>query len=113
MKSIPTKMQTVNAQTGKVEKTEFVPMQVMPPRSGLCAICATDHRPEEPHNAQSLYWSVVFNAETGRAPTWADAIAHCAKPMQAAWKGELKKRKAWTEPPKGCAPVCLPYSKQP
>ena len=113
MKAIPTKMQTVDASTGKVLKTEMVPMQLMPPRPGLCAVCAGNHQPEEPHNAQSLYWGVAFKADTGRAPTWADAIAHCSEPVQAAWKAELKKRKAWTQPPKGCEPACLPYSKQP
>ena len=38
MKSIQTKMQTVDMQSGKVTKTEFVPMHVLPPRAGLCAI---------------------------------------------------------------------------
>lgn len=113
MKAIPTKMQTVEMGTGKVIKTEFVPMQLMPPRPGLCAVCAGNHQAEEPHNAQSLYWGVAFNADHGRAPTWADAIAHCDEAVQAAWTNELKRLKAWTQPPKGCAPIRLPYSKQP
>lgn len=68
MKAIPTKMQTVEMGTGKVIKTEFVPMHLMPPRAGLCAVCAHDHAADAPHNAQSLYWGVAFKADTGRAP---------------------------------------------
>ena len=112
MKSIQTKMQTVDMQSGKVTKTEFVPMHVLPPRTGLCSVCAGDHKPEDPHNAQSIYWGVIFNAEHGRAPTWADAVAHCDEAVQAAWKKELRRMKAWTQPPKGCAPIRLPYSAQ-
>lgn len=113
MKSIPTKVQTVDARSGKVLKTEAMPMMLMPPRSGLCAVCAADHKPEDPHNAQSLYWGVAFNSDHGRVPTWADAIAHCDEAVQERWTNELKRMKAWTEPPEGCAPIVLPYSKQP
>lgn len=112
MKAIPTKMQTVEIGTGKVIKTEFVPMHLLPPRPGVCGVCAHDHKPEEPHNAQSMYWGVAFNSDHGRAPTWADASAHCDEAIQIAWKKELKRRKAWTQPPKGCAPIRLPYFKQ-
>jgi hypothetical protein len=112
MKSIPTQMQTVDARSGKVLKTETIPMRLLPPRAGLCAVCAVDHPPEMPHNPQSLYWQMAFNTDHGRAATWADAVAHCTGQMRAKWELELKRMGAWSVPPDGAAPIATPYSKQ-
>lgn len=73
-------------------------MMLLPPKVGTCPICATNHEPEMPHNAQSIYYQYRFYGIRGRWPTWADAIAHCAGPMKEHWRRELKKLKKWTEP---------------
>ena len=51
-------------------------MQLLPSPPGVCPICATDHRPELPHNALSMYYQFRFYGVRGRWPTWADAVAH-------------------------------------
>jgi hypothetical protein len=56
-----------------------------------CPECAVEHTPEEPHNQQSLTWQYSFFGRIGRWPTWADAMAHCSEPIQAAWRSELSK----------------------
>lgn len=64
-------------------------MMLLPPRQGLCQTCGSQHEPHEPHNAQSLYYGVAFQMQHGRAPTWSDALAHCAPEIQEAWRNEL------------------------
>lgn len=78
---------------------------VLPPAEDACQICAGRHPPETPHNAQSIYYQTIFNAQLGRAATWADAMAHCSEPVRAAWEKELRKKAVWTEPPNGEKPV--------
>ncbi len=92
-------MQTVNLATGKVTEGT-VDWHVMPPDTsdGKCPECAIKHDPAEPHNNQSLAYQYSFYAKHGRWPTWADAMAHCAPEVQAAWKDALVQREAWTEP---------------
>lgn len=67
-------------------------------KGGVCQECAVDHRPEEPHNQQSLYYQYKFYGEHGRWPTWKDAIAHCNEVTQVMWEKELKRRGYWSEP---------------
>lgn len=67
-------------------------MFLLPPAAHLCQECATDHPPTMPHNGQSLYWGVKFNMVHGRAPTWADAMAHCDDQTKAVWTAELTAR---------------------
>lgn len=74
---------------------------LLPPKPGTCPICATEHKPEMPHNAQSLYYQYRFYAIRGRWPTWADAVAHCGDQMRAHCERELRARGAWTEPTDG------------
>lgn len=66
-------------------------MWLLPPAPGKCQVCGSEHEPELPHNAQSLYYQTAFNMEHGRAPTWQDAWAHCSPEMQAMWRTELIK----------------------
>lgn len=66
-------------------------MKVLPPRPGLCQVCATKHEADWPHNQQSLYYQVAFWTEHGRYPTWRDAMQHCTAEMQAFWIEELGK----------------------
>lgn len=65
---------------------------VLPPPPGVCVECARDHEPEQPHDAQSLHYQVKFMTDTGREPTWGDAMAHCDPDTQAAWTRALNER---------------------
>ena len=76
-------------------------MMLLPPPKDKCPICAVDHPPGDPHNAQSLYYQYRFYGVRGRWPTWADAIAHCSAWMQEQWTELLKKGGHWTEPADG------------
>lgn len=64
-------------------------MTLMPPRPGVCQVCASDHEDHLPHNAQSLYYQVAFQMQNGRYPNWLDAMAHCSDEMQALWTEAL------------------------
>jgi len=66
-------------------------LQFLPPKLGLCQICATDHKPENPHNKDSLYYQMTFRNEHGRSPTWEDAMSHCSEKVKSLWCEELKK----------------------
>jgi len=48
---------------------------------------------------------MTFNGMVGRAPTWADAVAHCDGAVKRAWESALREKGAWTEPPDGEMPV--------
>lgn len=65
---------------------------ILPPAPGKCAWCAVEHDPGDPHNAQSLYYGVVFLNTYGRSPTWADATAHCTPELRQVWREELAER---------------------
>lgn len=49
-------------------------LRLLPPKPGTCAVCAYDHAPRNPHNAQSMYYQYRFYGGRGRWPTWADAV---------------------------------------
>lgn len=83
-------------------------MMLLPPKPGTCPACAVDHPPDAPHNAQSLYYQYRFYGLRGRWPTWADALAHCTPGVQAGWKRELERRKAWSDPGTGQAVIADP-----
>lgn len=76
-------------------------MMLLPPAQGSCPICAVKHAPQDPHDAQSLYYQYRFYGVRGRWPTWADAVAHCEPSLAEAWKHCLNERGAWTEPEDG------------
>lgn len=103
IKQIPSTMDVVGAD-GKVT-TQPMAWNVLPPQKDACPICAVKHEPAAPHNAQSLYYQVTFNAMIGRSPTWGDAVAHCADEVQANWKAALTQMNAWSDPPHGEKPV--------
>jgi len=90
----------------KKSKTEGTVRKVesgflLPPRPDVCQECAVKHDPGMPHNRDSLYYQIKFNAEHGRYPQWSDAVAHCSPEMRAAWQGELEKQGVWSEPVEG------------
>lgn len=74
---------------------------LLPPRPDVCQECAVKHDPGEPHNRDSLYYQVKFEAEHGRSPQWSDAIAHCSPEMKTAWQDELERLGAWSKPVEG------------
>ena len=70
---------------------------LLPPKKGLCQVCAVEHPPEDPRNAESLYYAIRFKMLHGRDVTWADAVAHCGEAMRAFWERELRRSGSWTE----------------
>lgn len=72
---------------------------LLPPHPDACQVCARNppHAPEEPHNAQSLFYQYAFYREHGRWPTWQDAVAHCSPDVRARWERELRAIGQWTE----------------
>lgn len=97
MKTLPTKVEVIDMPTGDVVETRPSGMNLLPPRADACQVCghAPAHDPDQPHNAQSLYYQYAFFADHGRWPTWRDAVAHCPEPVRAAWEAELRRRGAW------------------
>jgi hypothetical protein len=83
-------------------------MTLLRPPPDHCQMCATKHKPSEPHNAQSLYYGMRFKLEHGRDGTWADATAHCTEKLRQLWKTELTDMGRWTEPPAGVDPIAEP-----
>jgi hypothetical protein len=62
---------------------------IIPPGPGQCPMCADVHDPKHPHNLRSLYYQIRFRHEHGRAPTWADALAHCDEAVKNGWVKQL------------------------
>lgn len=67
-------------------------IKVIPPRPGSCRICAVRHRPEEPHDRDSLYYQNYFYMRHRRFPTWDDAMAYCSDEMKRVFRAELDRR---------------------
>lgn len=105
MKAVPVQCQTVDMQTGETIRTETVPFSLMPPAATACAVCGRNpaHRPEDPHDAMSLYYQYAFYGEHERWPTWKDAVAHCAPEIQQQWEEALREMGKWTEPGEACS----------
>ena len=80
----------VDMNTGEVVSHKEGTGILLPPVPGLCQTCAVDHDPEHPHNADSLYYQMAFNATNGRYPTWVDAMAHCSIEIKEFWLAELR-----------------------
>ena len=73
-------------------------MTLLPCATDKCQACAVDHTIDEPHNQQSLYYQYWFYGQTGRWPTWADAIAHCSPKVRKLWKQALTEKNVWNQP---------------
>jgi hypothetical protein len=65
---------------------------LLPPRADVCQECAVDHKPELPHNRDSLFYQYKFYKDHGQWPTWADAMKHCTPEMRAQWTKLLTER---------------------
>lgn len=64
-------------------------MFLLPPAPDRCQVCAVRHAPEEPHNAQSLFYQTRFHMEHGRSANWLDAMAHCSDETKQKWAAAL------------------------
>jgi len=104
IRQIPSTVTEVDLATGR-ETHKPAAWDILPPAADKCQVCAVKHATAQPHNVQSLYYQVTFNSMVGRAPTWADAMAHCSASMREAWTAELKRLGHWSEPPDGEKPV--------
>lgn len=70
----------------------FEEIKIKAPGPGTCKLCATVHRPEEPHDRDSLYYQHRFRLRYKRFPTWEDAMAHCSEDMKARYAAKLARR---------------------
>ncbi len=103
-REIPSTMTEVDLAGGE-ETHKPMAWKVAPPPADHCQICSRKHDTAEPHDAQQVYYQVVFESMIGRPPTWADAIAHCNEMIREVWERELRRAAHWTEPPDGERPV--------
>jgi len=72
---------------GEIKKGGF---KLLPPAPGKCPVCADNkHGDDVPHNRDSLFYCMWFNATYGRSPTWADAALLCSSETRALWRGYL------------------------
>ena len=78
-------------------------MILLPAHPSECQFCAADHRPDEAHNNDSLFYQTRFYIKHRRSPTWADAVAHCLVEIQKQWKQALIEKNVWSEPENGKA----------
>ena len=76
----------------KAEQHPFESVTLLPPKPGVCPICADNHKPEYPHNKNSIYYQMRFRQDHGRFPKWSDAMAHCTQEIKDLFVGECKKR---------------------
>jgi hypothetical protein len=77
--------------TSLIEGKHLSGWKMLPARAGTCQDCAVEHRPEQPHNAQSLFYQYRFYNDHGRWPNWMDAMSHCSEETKLHWVSEIKK----------------------
>ncbi len=83
---------------------------MLPAAPGLCVTCATKHDAIHPHNATSLFYQFRFANQHGRAPTWADAIAHLSEAMRVVARDHIESVTEFTMPAAGVAPIAEPFA---
>jgi hypothetical protein len=83
--------QRFDSDTGEWVQVEGSGAMLLPPAPDLCQWCAVKHDAAAPHNQQSMYYRMKFQAINGRPPTWSDAMAHCAEDVRALWRKEIVK----------------------
>lgn len=92
------------------EQVEHKSMRLLPPKKGVCQICARAHEAILPHDFTTLYYQMQFKGRFGRDATWADAAAHCDKAMLHKWRAVMRQKGVkWTEPPEGIDPIVQEY----
>lgn len=70
----------------------FEEIKISAPGPGACRICATVHKPGQPHDRDSLYYQNWFFKRNKRFPTWQDAMAHCSDEVKADFIAHLAER---------------------
>lgn len=83
-------VQTIDMNTGEVIDERRNAMTLLPAPEGTCVECAVDHPWDQPHNQQSMYYQMQFQAKNGRFPTWTDAMSHCPDPVKSLWREHLR-----------------------
>ena len=73
-------------------KENMEEVKVIPPVPGACPICATVHKPEQPHDRDSLYYQNYFRRKYRRIPTWNDAMSHCSDSVKKSFTEKLARR---------------------
>lgn len=73
-------------------------MMLLPPHPDACQVCARKHQPDQPHDAQSLYWHTARRLQGLPPPTWADALEHVAPEVREAWVAGLAKHGVVVDP---------------
>ena len=76
---------------------DIIGFTLLPPARDVCQECAVKHKPEDPHDANSLYYQLVFYRKHGRYPTWEDALQHCPEAIKDAWEEILREIGEWEE----------------
>lgn len=76
----------------EAKEIPFENVLILPPKPGVCPVCAVNHNPALPHNKDSLYYQMRFRQENGRFPTWDDAMKHCTQEMKDWFIEEYRKR---------------------
>jgi len=76
-----------------MEVVEKKNMMLLSPSPEKCQECAVVHEPDQPHNAQSLYYQTKFYMAHKRSATWMDAMKHCSKKVKKEWIQQLEKMK--------------------
>ena len=87
----------------KAKEVPFENVMILPPKHGVCQIYAADHKPEQPHNRNSLYYQMKFHQRHRRFPTWADAMAHCEEHVKKIWTDSLAEHGVLVELPEETA----------
>ena len=64
---------------------------LLPPHPSKCQECATDHRPDQPHQADTMFYKMRVMKQHKRWPTWKDAMAHCSDQQKQWWTEQLAK----------------------
>jgi len=82
---------------GKMEVKTFGIQNMMlgSPADHLCQVCAGNHKADDPHDCNSLFYQYAFYKEYSRWPTWKDAVAHCSEGTQKLWENELRGLGLW------------------
>ncbi len=78
-------------------------LAILPATPGSCAVCATDHDEDMPHNYWSLFYQVRFTLRHDRCATHADTVAHLSAKARRIARGAMNDILAshgvqWTEP---------------
>lgn len=76
-------------------------LTLLPPATDACQVCARKHPPEQPHDAQSLFWATARAMEGRPSASWNEALEHCAPVVRDSWVESLVERGVDLDKPGG------------